>query len=94
MPGWTFITNHANVLIYISRNPGARLRDIAVGVGITERAVQQIVRDLVQEGYLSSTRVGRRNQYKVHPETPMRHPTQRHRDVGEFLEVLSRGPDA
>ena len=91
MSGWTFVTNHAVVLIYISRNPGARLREIAAYAGITERAVQAIVRDLVDDGYLTATRVGRRNQYTVHFDTPMRHPTQRHRDVGELLDLLTKG---
>jgi DNA-binding Lrp family transcriptional regulator len=91
MAGWTFLTNHAVVLIYIARNPGARLRDIAAYAGITERAVQQIVRDLADAGYLTATRVGRRNQYTVHADAPLRHPTQRHHDVGDLLKVLTRG---
>ena len=91
---WTFLTNHAVVLIYLSRNPGARLRDIAAYAGITERAVQQIVRDLAEAGYLTATRVGRRNQYTIHPGAPMRHPTQRHRDVGALLDLLTKGAGA
>jgi hypothetical protein len=85
---WTFLTNHAIVLIHIAANPGVRLRDIALHAGITERAVQQIVRDLAEAGYLTATRVGRRNQYTVHPGRPMRHPAQRHHAVGELIAVL------
>ena len=88
MAEWTFLTNHAIVLIHIAGNPGARLRDIAVHAGITERAVQQIVRDLVEADYVTSTRVGRRNQYTVHHGKPMRHPAQRHREIGELIAVL------
>ena len=88
MAPWTFLTNHAVVLMYVARNPDARLRDIAAHAGITERAVQQIVRDLVEAGYMTSTRVGRRNTYQVHDTAPMRHPTQRHRDVGALLALI------
>ena len=88
MAEWTFLTNHAIVLIHIAANPGARLRDIAVHAGITERAVQQIVRDLAEAGYLTATRVGRRNQYTVHRGQPMRHPAQRQHEIGELIEVL------
>ncbi len=69
---WAFLTNHAHVLLCIVRDPRVRLRDVATMVGITERAAQSIVADLVGEGYLSRQRVGRRNVYEVHRHTPLR----------------------
>lgn len=86
---WTFLTNHALVLLSISRNPGIRLRDIATAVGITERAAQRIVLELEGAGYLTRDRVGRRNIYAVHMHAPMRHPSQRHTEVGALLAILS-----
>lgn len=71
---WTFLTNHARVLIHIARNPSVRLRDIAAGIGITERATQHIVADLQHAGYITVTRMGRRNHYAVNPDRPFRHP--------------------
>jgi predicted transcriptional regulator of viral defense system len=68
---WTFLTNHAQVLFCVLQDPTVRLRDVADAVGITERAAQSIVADLVAEGYLSRTRVGRRNQYRVHTDLPL-----------------------
>ena len=88
MPAWTFLTNHAHVLLCIARDPGARLRDVADVVGITERAAQRIVADLEEGGYLTRTRDGRRNRYEVHPEVPLRHPLEQDHPIGELLEVL------
>jgi DNA-binding IclR family transcriptional regulator len=88
---WTFLTNHALVLLCLAADSDQRLRDVAASVGITERAVQRIVADLERAGYLTRTRVGRRNQYRLHAERPMRHPVQRHRQVGDLLGLLS-GP--
>src|SRR5215211_4740737 len=85
---WRFVTNHAHVLECIATSPGARLRDIAATVGITERTVAQIVRDLEQAGYLTRTRVGRNNHYEVHDELPLRHPDHRHHTVGELIRFL------
>ena len=85
---WTFLTNHANVLLCIARNSDLRMREIADQVGITERAAQRIVGDLVDEGYVSRKRVGRRNEYEVNPDTPLRHPLSRDHDIGEVLKVL------
>jgi DNA-binding MarR family transcriptional regulator len=86
---WTFLTNHALVLLCLAADSGQRLRDVAASVGITERAVQRIVADLEQAGYLTRTRIGRRNQYQLHAEGPMRHPAQRHRQVGDLLGLLA-----
>ena len=66
------------------------MRDVALSVGITERAVQLIVRDLHQAGYLEVQRVGRRNTYTVATNRPLRHPLEQHTNIGDFLNVLSR----
>src|SRR5581483_8044387 len=87
--GWTFLSNHAQVLICIAREPEIRLRDIAVDVGITERAVQRIVSDLVEAGYVETERVGRRNRYRVNRGREMRHPAQTNLDIGELLDLLT-----
>jgi len=87
-PSWTFLTNHAHVLNCIAADPDTRLRDVAVRVGITERAAQLIVADLVNAGYLTRTRVGRRNHYEVHPNIPLRHPIERSHEIGELLAAL------
>lgn len=86
---WTFLTNHAHVLVCIARDPGIRGRDIAERVGITERAAQSIVADLVAEGYVTRTRVGRRNTYEVHPDLPLRHPVEQAHQVGDLLAVVT-----
>jgi predicted transcriptional regulator len=87
------VTNHAHVLECIASNPGARLRDIAATVGITERTVAAIVSDLEAAGYLTRTRVGRNNRYAVHDQLPLRHPQHRHRTVGELIQFLGSPPD-
>jgi DNA-binding MarR family transcriptional regulator len=89
---WRFVTNHGHVLACIAADPGVRLRDIAATVGITERAVGQIVSDLEQAGYVTKTRVGRRNRYEVHRELPLRHPLHRHHTVGELIRFLQAPP--
>jgi DNA-binding MarR family transcriptional regulator len=88
---WTFVTNHAAVLLSIARDPEARLRDIAERVGITERAAQRILRDLVDGGYVERRRVGRRNVYAVRPQQYMRHQVVRHHQIGALLAVLGEG---
>jgi DNA-binding IclR family transcriptional regulator len=88
MERWTFLTNHAHVMLCIAADPGVRLRDVAEKVGITERAAQRIVADLVGAGYLTRTRVGRRNQYEVHPELPLRHPVEHAKEVGDLVRLL------
>lgn len=86
---WRFVTNHAHVLETIARDPTARLRDIARTVGVTERTAAQIVNELVEAGYLTKIREGRRNRYEVHEELPLRHPQHRHRTVGELIRFLA-----
>lgn len=89
MNQWTFLTNHAHSLVCIARDPGLRLRDVAERVGVTERAAQRIVSDLVDAGYLERHRDGRRNSYRVRLDLPLRHPVERGHDIGEILAVLS-----
>lgn len=86
---WTFLTNHAHVLLCIARDPGIRLRDVAERVGITERAAQRIVADLTAAGYLTVTREGRRNRYELDPTLPLRHPLEREHQIGDILAVLT-----
>jgi DNA-binding transcriptional ArsR family regulator len=92
-PGWTFLSNYGHVLLCIADQSEIRLRDIAERVGITERAVQRIVADLEEAGYVSRFREGRRNHYKVHADRPLRHSNEAHRDVGQLLELML-GPQA
>lgn len=92
MQTWTFLTNHAHVLLCIAADPGIRLRDVSERVGITERAAQRIVAELVESGYLTRQRVGRRNAYEVHPELPLRHPVEWDARVGELLRLLGATP--
>jgi DNA-binding MarR family transcriptional regulator len=87
---WTFVTNHTQVLLAIARDRDIRLRDIARIVGITERAAQRIVKDLIEAGYVSRERLGRRNHYSVNHKAKMRHPSQREQDVGTLLSVLQQ----
>ncbi len=89
---WTFLTNHAHALLCISRDPNILLRKLALRVGITERAAQAIVADLVREGYLTRERVGRRNRYAVALQRPLRHPVERDHAVGELLAALASSP--
>jgi DNA-binding MarR family transcriptional regulator len=85
---WRFLSNHTQVLLCVRRDPDARFRDIAQMVGITERAAQRIVADLIDSGYLERERVGRRNHYRVNPDIAMRHPAQDGHEIGELLQLL------
>jgi len=86
---WTFLTNHARVLVQIARNPGARVRDIAAICRLTERAVQRIIADLEHDGYLTHTRSGRGNHYQLTPGTTLRHPADAGPTVAELLALLT-----
>ncbi|MEU8247765.1 helix-turn-helix domain-containing protein [Nonomuraea sp. NPDC048916] len=86
---WTFLTNHARVLLVIARDPQARLRDIAATIGITERAAQGIVTDLEDAGYLQRTRIGRRNNYSIDPRRHFRHPTEADVPVQALLDMFT-----
>jgi predicted transcriptional regulator len=85
---WTFLTNHSHVLLCLHRDPEIRLRDVADQVGITERAVQAIVQELVQEEIIEVEKLGRRNAYRIHHEARLRHPLENHRRVGDLLRLL------
>ncbi|GAA0224742.1 helix-turn-helix domain-containing protein [Actinomadura nitritigenes] len=85
---WTFLTNHARVLICIARDPELRVRDVAQQIGITERAAQLIITDLEEAGYLVRTRVGRRNTYTINGDRPFRHPAEADHDVQDLIEVF------
>ena len=87
--GWTFLTNHARALVCISRDPGARLRDIAAGLGITERSAYAIVTDLAEAGYVVKVRDGRRNRYQIQVHLPLPEPASQERTVGEVLMLLA-----
>lgn len=86
---WTFFSNHTHVLVCLARNSQQSLREVAIQVGITERAVQRIVSDLEQSGYLKREKCGRRNSYVIHPEIALRHPLESHRTIGDLLEVVA-----
>jgi DNA-binding IscR family transcriptional regulator len=85
---WTFLSNHAHVLVCLAIDPDARLRDVAQGVGITERAVQKIVGDLEAAGVLERERSGRRNSYRLNFEAPLRHALESHQTVGVLLSLV------
>jgi hypothetical protein len=85
---WTFLSNHAHVLVCLARDPSLRLRDVAEVVGITERAVQKIVSDLEAGGVLSRRREGRRNRYTIRADIPLRHPIEAHCRVGDLLRMV------
>ena len=87
---WTFLTNHGHLLVAISRRPEARIRDLAEEIGITERAAQLILRDLEDAGYVSKTKVGRRNHYTVEPGSHLRHPAESAVPIGSLLELFDQ----
>ena len=87
-PHWNFFTNHAHVLICLARNPEQPLREVALSVGITERAVQRIVAELEEAGYIERERVGRQNHYVIHAEGRLRHPLEAHRSIGDLMDVV------
>jgi DNA-binding IclR family transcriptional regulator len=88
MAEWSFLTNHARVLVCIAHDPGVRLRDIAAAVGITERTAYGIVTDLTVAGYVVKDRNGRRNRYQIQAHLPMREAVSRERTIGEVLALL------
>ncbi|MFF4401099.1 helix-turn-helix transcriptional regulator [Streptomyces sp. NPDC001480] len=86
--GWTFLTNHARVLAAIADDPSTRIRDIAAHCRLTERAVQKIIADLERDGYLSHTREGRSNNYRIDPSKILRHPAEAGLTVASLLALL------
>jgi predicted ArsR family transcriptional regulator len=92
---WSFLTNHARVLLCIAHDPGARLRDIAASLDITERSAFGIITDLVEAGYVVKETDGRRNRYRVQAHLPLPEPASRERTIGELLALLGGvGPAA
>src|ERR671918_2334280 len=89
---WRFVTSHTQVLLCIARDPQARMRDIAEAVGITERAAQRIVADLVESGFIKRERVGRRSRYSLNRGARTRHPEQHEHAIGELLDLLQLDP--
>lgn len=87
---WTFLTNHAHVLLCLAGSPGMRLRDVAAAVGVTERAVQRIVADLEAGGYLTKRRTGRRNEYQINSTRSLRHPIESHRSIRTLIDLVSQ----
>lgn len=88
---WTFLTNHGHVLVYLSGNPDARVRDVANAVGITERSAHSILSELEADSYLTKIKVGRQNHYQLDPQPALRHPVESSHSIGELLRVFG-GP--
>jgi len=89
MADWSFLTNHARVLLCIAHDPGVRLRDIAARVGITERSAYGIVTDLAEAGYVVKEKDGRRNRYQIQAHLPLPDSASRERTIGEVLALLT-----
>lgn len=87
--GWTFLTNHAHVLAVLHADPEKVLREVAIEVGITERAVQRIIQDLEEGGFIERERVGRRNRYRILKGQTLRHPIEAHRRIGDLLKLIT-----
>jgi hypothetical protein len=90
MGDWTFFSNYGHVLVCLARNREARLRDVAAQVGITERAVQKIVRDMQDAGFLTVTKQGRCNRYRINRRKSLRHGLESHCSVGKLLNLVAR----
>ena len=89
-PSWTFLTNHALVLLCIAKDHQARIRDLAASTNVTERAVQRIIAELEEEGYLRHMRAGRRNVYEIVDEMPLRHSAVQGVKVQKLLELVAK----
>ena len=87
--GWTFLTNYAYVLTVLHSDPGKVLREVAIEVGITERAVQRIIQDLEEGGFIERQRVGRQNRYRILKGPSLRHPIEAHRKIGDLLQLIT-----
>jgi predicted transcriptional regulator len=87
---WTFLSNHGHVLIYLGKNPEARIREIADAVGITERSAQGIIADLEEGGYITINRIGRRNTYRINSARKFRHPEESDQSIAPLLKIFSK----
>jgi len=85
---WTFLTNHAHVLILLSQDSSLVLREVALRIGITERAVQRIIADLEHDGFIEREKVGRKNQYCILSKRALRHPVESHRSIGDLIALI------
>lgn len=85
---WTFLTNHSHVLLCLAKSSSMRIRDLALEVGITERAVQRIIAELIDEGYLEKEKEGRRNIYKICTEKPLKHKVEGHRNIADLIKLI------
>lgn len=88
-PHWTFLTNHSHVLIALANEPTLVLREVALRVGITERAVQRIIAELEDGGFLEREKIGRKNQYRIRTDRPLRHPIEAHCSIGDLLALIN-----
>jgi DNA-binding transcriptional ArsR family regulator len=88
MPGWRFVTNHALVLCQIAQQPQITMREIALTIGITEKATHRIITDLETDGYVTKIREGRRLRYRINPDLSLRDEMLQDKAVGDLLEVL------
>ncbi len=91
---WTFLTNHAHVLVILHSHPDMVLREVALRAGITERAVQRIIQDLESEGFIQRERQGRNNHYRIITRRKLRHPVEAHRSIGDLLRLIGDGGKA
>lgn len=91
---WGFLTKHAHALLCVAHDPGTRLRDIAATLGVTERSAHKIVSDLVEAGYVTRERQGRRNRYEIKHEATIHDPLGGDREIGELLELLLKPSDS
>lgn len=87
-PRWTFLTNHFHVLVCLSRDRNARIRDLAEQIGITQRAVQRIIAELVEDKAIRISKDGRRNIYTINPRKRLHHPLESKHTIGEILDIL------
>ena len=94
MSNWTVFSNHGHVLVCLARNSDARLRDVAADVGITERAVQKIVRDLQDGGMISITKNGRRNAYRIHKKQNLRHRLEANCKLRDLIKLVNRNTES
>ena len=93
-PSWTFLSNHAHVLLCVAQDPDLTIRALSDQIGITERAVQRILSELQQAGYVDKRRSGRRNRYVVDGDRPLRHPLEAHQKIGALIGLIARRPRA
>ncbi len=92
MADWTFLTNHGRTLLEIARDPGVRMRDLAVALGTTERTAFGVIADLTDAGYITKWKDGRRNRYEIAAHRPLREASSRERTIGDLLELLVEAP--